>query len=86
MTAQQVKQQLYQQKLLEKQAAPVGTQIRWQFYDIGPIDPNGFVFVRFKYDVSVNPPDLQVYGKWYIGDDRQFGQGVSGAKNSYLCC
>jgi hypothetical protein len=74
MTAQQVTHQLWQQKLLERQAAPVGTQIKWQFYDIGPVEPNGFIFVRFKYDVSVNPPDLGVYGRWYIGDDRQFGQ------------
>ncbi|MDO8303503.1 MAG: hypothetical protein Q7T18_09695 [Sedimentisphaerales bacterium] len=81
MTARQAFQQLYQAKLLEKHAVPPGNQIRWQFDDIGAIDPNSFVFVRFKYDVSVTPPGLQIYGKWYIGDDRQFGQGVSGAKN-----
>jgi hypothetical protein len=81
MTARQAYTQLYQAKLLEKQAVPPGNQIVWQFENIGPIEPNGFIFVRFKYDVSVNPPDLQIYGKWYIGDDRQFGQGVSAAKN-----
>jgi hypothetical protein len=75
-----VKQQLLQQKQLERQAVPVGAQIRWQFYDIGPLDPNGYVFVRFKYDVAVNPPDMAVYGRWYVGDDRQFAQGVSAAK------
>lgn len=80
MTAQEVKQQLEQQKLLAKQTVPVGSQIRWQFYDIGPIDPNGFIFIRFKYDVSVNPPGNEIYGKWYIGDDRQLGQGVSAQK------
>jgi hypothetical protein len=80
MTAKQAYQQLYQAKLLEKQAVPPGNQIRWQFDDIGPIDSNGFVFVRFKYDVSVNPPGNEIYGKWYIGDDRQFGQGISASK------
>jgi hypothetical protein len=80
MTAKQAYNQLYQAKLLEKRAVPPGNQVRWQFDDIGPIDPNGFVFVRFKYDVSVNPPGLQIYGKWYIGDDRQLGQGASSIK------
>jgi hypothetical protein len=80
MTARQAYMQLYQAKLLEKQAVPPGNQIRWQFEDIGPIDPNGFVFVRFKYDVSVNPPDLQIYGRWYIGDDRQLGQVAAAAR------
>jgi hypothetical protein len=80
MTAMQVKQQLGQQMQLERQAAPVGNQLRWQFENIGPIDPNGYVFIRFKYDVSVNPPDQQIYGRWYVGDDRQIGQGAAAAK------
>lgn len=33
------------------------------------------LFIRFKYDVSVNPPDLHVYSKWFAGDDRQFETG-----------
>jgi hypothetical protein len=32
--------------------------------------------VRFKYDVSVNPPDLQVYSKWIAGDYRQLKYGT----------
>jgi hypothetical protein len=80
MTAKQAYMQLYQAKLLEKQAVPPGNQIVWQFDNIGGIDPNDLLFVRFKYDVSVNPPGLQIYGKWYIGDNRQLGQGGAGAK------
>jgi hypothetical protein len=34
------------------------------------------LFIRFKYDVSVNPPDLQVFGKWFAGDDRQLKYGA----------
>jgi hypothetical protein len=80
ITASQVRQQLEQQMQLARQAAPVGSQLRWQFDDIGPIDPNGYVFIRFKYDVSVNPPDLQIYGRWYVGDIRQIGQGPGATK------
>jgi hypothetical protein len=80
MTAGQIKQQLYQQKQLEKQAVAAGEQVRWQFYDVAPIEPNEYLFVRYKYDVSVTPPDFSVYGRWYIGDDRQFAHGPSGAK------
>jgi hypothetical protein len=59
------------QKRLEKRAVAVGHDLVWQFDNVKPHDPNQSLFVRFKYDVSVNPPDLQVYSKWLVGDDRQ---------------
>ncbi len=58
-----------------KTAAAVGHEVLWEFYDVGPLDPNQSFFIRFKYDVSVNPPDLQVISKWFVGDDRQFKGG-----------
>ena len=85
MTAQEVKQQLDQQKLLEKQAVPVGSQIRWQFYDIGPIDPNGFIFMRFKYDVSVNPPDLRDLWQMVYWRRPAIGTRCICVKNAYIC-
>jgi len=54
-----------------KRAAVPGQQLVWNFHSVKPIDPNQSLFIRFKYDVSVKPPDLQVLGKWIIGDDRQ---------------
>ena len=56
---------------LSKRAAPVGHELIWGFNNIKPLDPNQSLFVRFKYDVSVNPPDSHVYGRWVVGDIRQ---------------
>ncbi len=54
-----------------KRAAVPGRDVVLDFYNVKPIDPNQSLFVRFKYEVSVNPPDLQVSGKWLVGDLRQ---------------
>jgi len=56
-----------------KRAVVPGRQLFWKFDNVQPLDPNESIFIRYKYDVSVNPPDLQVYGKWFVGDDRQYG-------------
>ena len=64
---------LTNQKKLEKRAAVVGQELVWEFNDIKQLDPGQSLFIRFKYDVSVNPPDLQISGRWIIGDTRQYG-------------
>ncbi len=56
---------------LRKRAARPGGELLWQFYNVKPLDVRQSLFVRFKYDVSANPPDLMIYGRWIIGDDRQ---------------
>jgi hypothetical protein len=58
-----------------KRAAVPGQQLIWEFQNIKPLDPNQNLFIRFKYDVSVNPPDLNVYGIWTVGDYRQIKYG-----------
>ena len=70
--------QLTSQKKLEKRAAVVGHDLLWEFDNVKPLGSGQSLFVRFKYDVSVNPPDLQVYSRWVIGDDRQlkYGGGI----------
>lgn len=60
---------------LSKRAVEAGHELVWQFNNIGPIDPNQSLFIRFKYDVSVSPPDLQIIGRWFAGDDRQLKYG-----------
>jgi hypothetical protein len=67
---------LTNQKKLEKRAAAVGHEIIWKFNDIRPSEPNQSLFVRFKYDVSANPLDLQVYSRWFAGDNRQLPYDV----------
>ncbi len=60
---------------LEKRAASVGSDLLWEFDNVKIFDPNQSLFIRFKYDVSVNPPDLHIYGRWFAGDYRQFQYG-----------
>jgi len=61
---------------LGKRAVAVGHDLVWEFNNVKPLDPNQSLFIRFKYDVSVNPPDLQVFGRWFAGDDRQVKYGA----------
>jgi hypothetical protein len=56
---------------LRRRAAVVGEELLLEFNNVKPKDPNQNLFVRFKYDVAVNPQDLSIYSKWVIGDVRQ---------------
>ncbi|MCU0914626.1 MAG: hypothetical protein MUC88_08695 [Planctomycetes bacterium] len=76
MTREEVLKQLTNRKRLEKRAAAVGQTLVWEFRNVKPRDPNQSLFVRFKYDVSVTPPDEQVYGAWQVGDVRQLQPGA----------
>ena len=60
---------------LAKRAAAPGQELLWEFHNVKPHDPNESLFIRFKYDVSENPPDLQVFSQWQAGDYRQFQYG-----------
>ena len=62
---------------LRKRAAVVGEELLWEFNNVKPEDPNQDLFIRFKYDVAVNPQDLSIYSKWVIGDVRQLRLGTS---------
>lgn len=64
-----------QLKLARRAAAP-SHELVWEFDNVKPLDPNQNLFVRFKYDVSVNPLDLQIYSRWAIGDVRQLRYGT----------
>ena len=66
-----------------RNSAVVGQQLTWDFYNIKPFAPNQQLFIRFKYEVAVNPPDLQIYGKWMAGDYRQFKYGLKVKKPIY---
>ena len=47
------------QLIYAQTAVPPSGHIVWHFTDIDPIDrENGNVYIRYKQDVSVNPPDL----------------------------
>jgi hypothetical protein len=76
MTRPEILKQLTNRLRLEKRAAAVGQTLVWEFHNVQPKDPSQSIFVRFKYDVSVTPPDEAVYGAWQVGDFRQLKSGA----------
>jgi hypothetical protein len=66
--------QLTQQAQLAKRAATVGEPLLWEFKNVKPLAEN--IFIKFKYDVSINPPDSQVWGRWFVGDYEFFKYGT----------
>lgn len=76
-THEEIRKYLTSRIRLEKRAATIGGVLIWEFTNVRPSDPNHqSLFIRFKYDVSVTPPDEQVYGDWRIGDLRGLQSGT----------
>ena len=69
-SVRKIKEWLRQRIRLEKSAVAAGQTMLWHFDHVRPEDPNGSLFVRYKYDVSGTPPDEQVLGDWRVGDIR----------------
>ena len=67
--------QLTMHKRRAKHSAAVGQELIWEFYNVEMLDPNQSLFIKFKYDVSVNPPDMEIFGRWSVGDHRQIAVG-----------
>ena len=74
VSREEIKTQLTQQAQLAKRAAGVGQPLLWEFENVKPLSDS--MFIRFKYDVSVNPPDSQVWGRWLAGDYQYFKYGT----------
>jgi hypothetical protein len=68
---------LTKRKKLEKRAAVVGEQLVWVFNNVKVLGPDETLFIRYKYDVSINPADSQVYSIWEVGDSRQIPREVA---------
>jgi len=75
MSRSRILAELTSQKKLERRAVAAAGQIKWEFTNVRPLGTDQFIFIRYKYEVSVTPPDLNVYGRWFIGDDRQYQFG-----------
>ncbi len=73
---QEIRKELTNRKRMERRAVGIGQGIVWEFANVRPADPNQSLFIRFKYDVSVTPPDEQVYGDWRVGDLRGLRTGT----------
>jgi hypothetical protein len=83
-TFRQVIKYLTQIKQMEKRAVGTGQELHWQFENIRITDPNQSLFLRFKYDVATNPPDLNIYGAWVAGDLRQLPIVPTGRGSVYF--
>jgi hypothetical protein len=72
-TPERVIAELTEQAKLKQRAADVGQALIWEFDNVKPLTRS--MFIRFKYEVAVTPPDMQVYGRWYAGDPRYVKTG-----------
>ena len=66
--------ELTMQQQLAKRAADVGQVLVWEFDNVEPLAQS--MFIKFKYDVAVNPPDMQVFGRWFAGDYQYIRYGT----------
>lgn len=62
---------------LSKRTADLGKELIWEFHNVKPTDPNGSVFVRFKFEGPGIHPDAQIYSQWLVGDYRGYLQGTT---------
>jgi hypothetical protein len=83
MSRKEILAELTRREKLEKRAVGVGQELLWEFHNVQPLDLSERLFIRFKYDVAVNPPDSQVYGKWIVGDYRQVKYGAESTTPIY---
>ena len=57
-----------QQLIMRHRAVQPGQTALWHFSGIKPRDrESGFVFIRYKQEVSTNPPDLALDNQWRVG-------------------
>ena len=65
---------------LKERAVEVGHEKMWQFQNVKLRDDTETLFIRYKYQVSIEPPDGKVYGRWFVGDYRQKQYGLRDLK------
>ena len=75
MSYSEIIAQLTSVRKLEKRAVAPGYILPLEFTGVEPLDPNESLFIKFKYDVSVDPPDSQVIGRWIVGDYKYIRYG-----------
>jgi hypothetical protein len=84
MSRKEIIAQLTNQKKLQMRSAAAGRDLLWEFHNVKPTDPNGSLFIKFKYDVSgISSTDLPVYGRWLVGDWQYIRYGVVGETPVY---
>jgi hypothetical protein len=76
MAKNSIIESLTYRKRMWKRSTEPGGKLTWEFENVRPLTKEESLFITFKYDVSVNPPDLQVVGGWVVGDLRQVEMGA----------
>ncbi len=67
--------QLRDQALASMQFVGAGETKAWEFNNLKILGSDETIFVRYKYDVTQDTPDLKVRGMWRVGDFRQMRYG-----------
>lgn len=76
MSIPRIMGELQSAEIMKAKSVPPGREKVWEFENVrvkNPQDPNTVIFIRYKYETSITPPDGQVFGQWRVGDLRQVG-------------
>ena len=69
-------EQMMLNKAQQARGVAVGGSKTWTFKNVYPKSDS--IFIKFKYEVINQPPDRNIWGRWFVGDDRaDQGQVVS---------
>ena len=76
-TRQQIIEELTRSKEQASRSAAAGQELIWKFNNvkIKSTEQNAVFFIRFKYEVSIQPPDMMIDSLWEVGDDRDIKLG-----------
>lgn len=70
--------ELYNQEVMKEKKVELGQAKEWAFDNVrvkNADDPNSVLFVRYKLQAVTTPADEKVFGRWKVGDLRQFLAG-----------
>ena len=76
MSLSRVMAELQSEEVMKAKSVAPGIEKVWEFENVhikNAEDPNTVIFIRYKYQTSVEPADGQVFGQWRVGDLRQHG-------------
>jgi len=78
LARRRILEELTKSKELASRSVGPGRQLIWEFNNVNvkSKDPEGKIFVRYKYEVSVAPPNRRIAGRWTVGDYRQEKYGL----------
>jgi hypothetical protein len=77
MPMSEIRSTLEEQERIAQKSVEVAAVKEWDFQSVfPPKDPNSVLFVRYKFQATPDPPNLEIFGQWRVGDFRQFRTGL----------